>query len=140
MKKKYPNLMMQSASSYDTSQVKKDVEQQVKEEQSMEATPTNTIDEQISQRTTIVDDSSTTSVAEEPGIQPTPTIPVTTPAPVMTTRAAKPRLRQQAYYLTELEIKTIKRLSYELDIPKSDLVRKFIDEGIARIDQGQMNV
>lgn len=127
MKKKYPNLMMQSASSYDTTKVKEAVEQQVKEEQAQTADPiaTNVIE---------------AAPATAPD-QDIPVIaPIAEPAPVIATQVVikkdtKPRLRQQAYYLTEIEIKTIKRLSYELDIPKSDLVRKFIDEGIARIEE-----
>lgn len=119
MKKKYPNLMMQSASNYDSTEVKKTVEAQIKEEQSDEIVPTNI--------NTDITNSSIPVVAD-----PVPV--VETVQTVVVKKVEKPRLRQQAYYLTEQEIKTIKRLSYELDIPKSDLVRKFIDEGIAKID------
>lgn len=111
--------MMQSASNYDSTEVKKTVEAQIKEEQSDEIVPTNI--------NTDITNSSIPVVAD-----PVPV--VETVQTVVVKKVEKPRLRQQAYYLTEQEIKTIKRLSYELDIPKSDLVRKFIDEGIAKID------
>lgn len=110
--------MMQSATNYDTEKVKVEAEAQAKEEQ----------------QDAILADVITQLPAGSPMEQPAPTINAST-IPTRSTRSQKPRLRQQAYYLTEEEIKTIKRLSYELDIPKSDLVRKFIDEGIARIEQ-----
>lgn len=107
---------MQSATEFDQNKVKEAVKAQVQAEAPVTG---KTIDIPIEE------------IAPEAS-----TAPVATPAPAVTpAKPAKPRLRQQAYYLTEDEIKTIKRLSYELDIPKSDLVRKFIDEGISKIDQ-----
>lgn len=128
---------MQSASSYDTTKVKEAVEQQVKEEQAQEVVPSNTNMDSVTSAPaaapapTPVTTNITESVVQDPVVIPAAVQVV----PTSPAKAAKPRLRQQAYYLTEIEIKTIKRLSYELDIPKSDLVRKFIDEGIARIEQ-----
>lgn len=113
MKKQYTNFMMQSASEFDQAKVKEAVQAKVKEE-----VPSST------------SDTTSTNQLEDKTKRPEQNAAAVAPA-----KAAKSRLRQQAYYLTEEEIKTIKRLSYELDIPKSDLVRKFIDEGISNIDQ-----
>lgn len=132
--------MMQSASSYDTTKVKETVAQQVAEEQAAEATPNINSNEITTEAPTVAITNSTVDqmrIVESPATTAIPN--VVTATPIVPSRATKPRLRQQAYYLTEIEIKTIKRLSYELDIPKSDLVRKFIDEGIARLDQQSDN-
>lgn len=103
--------MMQSASNYDQKEVVKAVAAQVKEEH--------------------IEASASSSGAPSPSASE---------EVIETIKKVnkKPKLRQQAYYLTEQEIKTIKRLSYELDIPKSDLVRKFIDEGIANIEKKEV--
>lgn len=135
MKKKYPNLMMQSASSYDTTKVKENVDAQIQEERAQTSVPTN--NNENTQVEPIIEQMPKTSVTANDTIVNSPVVnvvPVVSVTPTVAAKPAKPRLRQQAYYLTEQEIKTIKRLSYELDIPKSDLVRKFIDEGIAKID------
>lgn len=135
MKKKYPNLMMQSASSYDTTKVKENVDAQIQEERAQTSVPTN--NNKNTQVEPIIEQTPETSVTANDTIVNSPVVnvvPVVSVTPTVAAKPAKPRLRQQAYYLTEQEIKTIKRLSYELDIPKSDLVRKFIDEGIAKID------
>lgn len=116
MKKQYTNFMMQSATNFDQQKVKEAVKAKVQEETPVSVTTTEESTNQLEE-------------TPAPTIEEKPVIPAVAP------KVTKPRLRQQAYYLTEDEIKTIKRLSYELDIPKSDLVRKFIDEGISKIDQ-----